>query len=178
MVVYRFDRGSAGFTLIELLVVIGIITLLLALITPALQKARRSAKRIACRAQLHQLGIGYLAYFEEHNNYFPEAAYLGPDGDDPALYQVLEDYAAPGRAWRCPADDLQTFEKEGTSFANAFRLYMRGGGPYAEVYKDGREYSRIQILNDASIYHGVPDDPMSINAVYLDGHADKWSIRR
>ena len=171
-------QRTAGFTLLELQAVIGIITLLVGMLTPAIQKARRSAKRIACRAQLHQLGIGYLAYFEEHNNYFAEAAYLGPDGDDPALYEVLSDYAAPGRAWRCPSDDLGTFQKEGTSYAYSWRLYMRDGGPYSEVYKDGREYARILVLQDASVFHGPPNDPLSLNAVYLDGHADRWSIRR
>lgn len=51
-----------GFSLIEVLIVIGIIGILIALLLPVLNAARRSARATACLANLHQWGEAYHAY--------------------------------------------------------------------------------------------------------------------
>jgi prepilin-type N-terminal cleavage/methylation domain-containing protein len=55
-------KKNKGFTLVELLVVISIIALLLAVLMPALQKAREIAKRTICANQIKQIGVGMAAY--------------------------------------------------------------------------------------------------------------------
>ena len=64
-------KRETGFTLIELLVVIAVIALLLAIVTPALRKAKRFAQLTICRSNQHQLGLGVIAYTVDWNSKLP-----------------------------------------------------------------------------------------------------------
>jgi|GEM_PF-7128621 len=66
-------RRNHGFTLIELLVVISIVSLLMAVLLPALQLARESASQTKCLSGLHQLHIVGMLYATDNNNYLPFA---------------------------------------------------------------------------------------------------------
>jgi prepilin-type N-terminal cleavage/methylation domain-containing protein len=59
-------KNVRAFTLVELLVVISIIAMLLAVLIPALNGARETAKKTICGANLKQLGVASTAYASEH----------------------------------------------------------------------------------------------------------------
>lgn len=75
-----------GFTLVELLVVISIIAVLLAVLMPALSKAREMAKRTICASNLRQWAIAISSYASANNDSFPyngmNCPYCGQIGAD------------------------------------------------------------------------------------------------
>ncbi len=60
------------FTLIELLVVVAIIAVLVAVLLPALNEARQRARRLACGANLHGIGLALQMYVSDFNGRFPQ----------------------------------------------------------------------------------------------------------
>jgi prepilin-type N-terminal cleavage/methylation domain-containing protein/prepilin-type processing-associated H-X9-DG protein len=61
----RAGGSAGGFTLVELLVVIGIIALLLSILLPSLNKARKAARTVQCASNVRQLVMAEMQYFAD-----------------------------------------------------------------------------------------------------------------
>jgi prepilin-type N-terminal cleavage/methylation domain-containing protein len=109
-IIMKRERKS-GFTLVELLVVIAVIALLLAVLIPAMQKAKETARRVICANGMRQIGAGIVMYANSYDNLLPW--YAGYDPSFKRPYNCVANDAPSGT--QCPRDgEIHPF--------NAFRF--------------------------------------------------------
>jgi prepilin-type processing-associated H-X9-DG protein/prepilin-type N-terminal cleavage/methylation domain-containing protein len=119
------SRNRIAFTLVELLVVIAIIGVLVALLLPAIQSARGSARRTQCANNMRQIGLAIHQYAGVHDGRFPLMAYHNADGrkvaeEEKSWIATLSPYTESVDAIRlCPDDRtrIEGLEQAATSYA-------------------------------------------------------------
>ena len=90
---------TRGFTLVELLVVIAIIGVLVALLLPAVQSARESARRASCANNLHQIGVALQSFHSDRKKLPPSRYFNGY----PTWFAIILPYVEEqnlGHLWR------------------------------------------------------------------------------
>jgi prepilin-type N-terminal cleavage/methylation domain-containing protein/prepilin-type processing-associated H-X9-DG protein len=158
-------RSRRAFTLVELLVVIGIIALLVGILMPALSRAKESANRIACLANLRTLGQGFVMYTNDNRGRYPRPAAGGAKYEDWVYWENTaarpfeQSRIAPflgksfnRKALTCPSDDASV-HPHGYPFSytvNGNICVWQTGSPTLTTSQVRKSSEKILLIDESS----------------------------
>lgn len=158
-------RKTRGFTLIELLVVIAIIAILVAILLPAVQKAREAANKSRCLNNIKQMALGMHNYHDTHNVFPPGqivTQWINTNGGP-----TLPQYVNPIEAY----SNIQTFGYQGTSWMFHLLPYIEQNNVY-QMFVPGfnvfgnSEYSFNNGVNSPWFFSGTAPAQVNIPMFY------------
>jgi prepilin-type processing-associated H-X9-DG protein len=126
----RDEDDGRAFTMVEMLVVIGLITVLMAMILPAIGQARAASRRVECASRLQQIGLA-VADYEVHTRMLP----VGNRNLVRQLGPALGGFGRDGSTteiWRCPGDSF--IQRTRAKFALSFAPTENDADPDALLY--------------------------------------------
>jgi len=167
------NSPSVAFTLVELLVVLSIISILAALLLPALSRAKESGRSAACLGNLHQIGIALQLYVDESHNRMPTLYDLSTNNPPPPPTQsidcVLAAQLGSPKILRCPSDNQQIFELTRSSYG--WNPLVNGqDADHLRVFGQSLPGVKVALAFDKQNFHAALGASHSQNFLYADGH--------
>jgi prepilin-type N-terminal cleavage/methylation domain-containing protein/prepilin-type processing-associated H-X9-DG protein len=172
-----------AFTLIELVVVVAVLSILAALLLPALAGAKADTARAICQSNLRQLGTGMRLFEQDHDEMFPPAAFVGLGGQiswDSYIHRYIGGTASDAelssgglpdsdtpRMVICPADPDRTINWASYIGAGRRTYAMVGNWQYlqASIYSNNKAYDlSLGTQLGVGVYWSDPTVPVSWDA--------------
>jgi prepilin-type N-terminal cleavage/methylation domain-containing protein/prepilin-type processing-associated H-X9-DG protein len=181
-------QSKRAFTLVELLVVIGIIAVLIAILLPALNKARQASKSTVCLSNLRQMGTAWTMYLSDSKGHLPYSIWhQSPTGFSSARrndfiwhgfwFGILGDYKVQSSKLLCPEaqDPVPWNQNVSGGIKGAGTAFNAWSGEWQNSKPVGIMLSTTSLnpTNDAS-KNGYRIGSYGINGnVFFSGGADK-----
>ncbi len=80
----------SGFTMMDLMVSMAVISVLIALMLPAIARVRESTHKVICASNMRQLGMGVSVYAQDHRERLPGSVFLAPSRTNASSYPSPE----------------------------------------------------------------------------------------
>lgn len=147
----RKNRVLQGFTLMELLVVVAIIAILMAILLPAIHKAKESARKSVCGSNTRQIANALQMFANDYNGFYPLASgdQLWDWTDMSGYYQMgwmrqLFSYIQNREVYKCPS--FARADDEFHYFLGCRAAYVRAGNQFASLRQSLIEYPSAYVL--------------------------------
>jgi prepilin-type N-terminal cleavage/methylation domain-containing protein/prepilin-type processing-associated H-X9-DG protein len=161
-------KSRRAMTLVELLVVIAIIGVLVALLLPAVQSARASARAAACKNNMRQVGLAIVQFCDMHDGRFPEFSH-NQDATDVSWVYTLAPYTESVDEIRiCPEDPIADERLENKSTSYVINEYIA-----ADVEGAIKNRNKLQATTKTLVMFEGSDHRSSAFA-NEHVHASKW----
>jgi prepilin-type N-terminal cleavage/methylation domain-containing protein/prepilin-type processing-associated H-X9-DG protein len=170
---HSFSRRA--FTLVELIAVLALVSLLISLAIPEMQRFLERARSTACASNLRSIGLAVRNYINEHDGTFPV---IETNPDNPiypeevqarGMLETLEPYGVTVNMLRCPSDlrGPDYFDQRGTSYE--WRPVIDGENSVNPIFYTRRgarqvSPSRVRIVMDFTPVHNGRQ-----NRLFADG---------
>lgn len=126
-------RNEHGFTLVELLVVIAIIGILVALLLPAVQAARESARRNSCTNSEKNIALAMLNYESAQQVFPPGATYTSTQANGPGWHFIILPYLEDKALFDIVSDAVDQYKIDNPTLDIDFGSPDLGSPPLREI---------------------------------------------